>query len=109
MVETHYTVNLQGGLIMKENTCQCQMTSDNKDRAPLTLEIPVDLLGQLKEAAALAKTDLLSLILCYAQQGLINSSAQLKRQQFLTHAKDVLAAHGVHDKTIEEIFGKFPY
>lgn len=94
---------------MKESNCPCQTTSNNKDHTPLTLEVPIDLLGQLKEAAALAETDLHSLILCYAQQGLINSSAQLKRQQFLTHAKDVLAEHGVHDKTIEEIFRKFPY
>ncbi len=94
---------------MKENICKCQMTSDNNDHAPLTLKIPGDLLGQLQEAADLAKTDVHSLLLCYARQGLTNSSAQLKRQQFLTHAKDVLAEHGVHDKTIEEIFSKFPY
>ena len=94
---------------MKENACQCQKTSNNDDHTPLMLKVPVDLLGQLQEAADLARTDVHSLILCYAQQGLINSSAQLKRQQFLTHAKDVLAEHGVHDKTIEEIFGKFPY
>lgn len=93
---------------MKENTCQCQMTSSG-DHTQLTLKIPVDLLGQLQEAADLAKTDVHSLLLCYAQQGLTNSSAQLKRQQFLAHAKDVLEEHGVHDKTIEEIFGKFPY
>jgi hypothetical protein len=92
---------------MKENMCQCQTNSGGND--PISLTIPVDLLKQLQEAAALAKTDLHSLILCYAQQGLTNSSAQLKRQQFLTHAKDVLAEHGIHDKTIEEIFGKFPY
>lgn len=108
-METHYAVNLQGGLVMKENTCQCQRTSDNENRTPLTLEIPVDLLGQLHEAADLAKTDVPSLLLCYAQQGLTNSSAQLKWHLFLTHAKDVLAKHEVHDKTIEEIFGKFPY
>jgi predicted nicotinamide N-methyase len=85
------------------------MTSNDNDHAPLTLKIPVNLLGQLQEAADLAKIDVHSLLLCYARQGLINSSAQLKRQQFLTHAKDVLEEHGVHGKTIEEIFGKFPY
>jgi len=94
---------------MKENICQCQTTSDNTNRASFTLEIPVDLLGQLKEAAALAKTDVHSLILCFAQQGLTNSSVQLQRLQFLTHAKDVLAKHGVHNKTIDEIFDKISY
>lgn len=93
---------------MKENICQCQMSS-NKDNAPLTLKIPVDLLEQLQKAADLANTDVQDLLLCYAQQGLINSSAQLKRQQFLIHAKDVLEEHGIHDKTIKEIFSKFPY
>ncbi len=92
---------------MKENICQCQTTLGGNDQISLT--IPVDLLKQLQEAAILAKTDLHSLILCYAQQGLIDSSAQLKRQQFLTHAKDILEEHGIHDKTIEEIFRKFPY
>jgi len=85
------------------------MTSNDNDYAPLTLKIPVDLLGQIQEAADLAETDVPSLLLCYARQGLTNSSAELKRQQFLTHAKDVLEEHGVHDKTIEEIFGKFTY
>lgn len=91
---------------MKVNTCQCQMTSNN-DHAPLTLKIPVDLLGQLQEAAVVAKTDVQCLLLCYARQGLTNDSAQMKRQQFLTQAKDILEKHGVHDKTIEEIFSKF--
>lgn len=109
MVGPHYPVNPQGGLIMKESICPCPTTPDNKDRAPLTLEIPVDLLEQLKEAAALAQTDLHALIICYAQQGLINSSDQLKRQQFLIHAKDILAEHGIHNKTIEDIFDKISY
>ena len=109
MVSPHAPVNRQGGRIMKESICPCQTTSNNKDHTPLTLKIPVDLVGQLQEATYLAKTDVHSLLLCYARQGLTNSSAQLKRQQFLTHAKDVLAEHGVHDKTVEEIFGKFPY
>lgn len=94
---------------MRENICQCQTTSDEKGHTPLTLEIPVDLLGQLTEAAALAETDIPSLVICYVRQGLINSSAELKKQQFLTHAKDVLEKHGVQGITVDEIFGKFPY
>jgi hypothetical protein len=94
---------------MNKKVCQCQTTSGDNASTPLTLNVPVNLLKQLQAAASLANTDIHSLILCYAQQGLIDSSPQLKRQQFLTQAKDVLEKHGVHDKTIEEIFGKFPY
>ncbi len=94
---------------MKENMCQCQAPSEKNDSTPLTLNIPAELLKQLQEAAAMEKMDILSLILCYTEQGLINSSSQLKRQQFLTHAKDTLEKHGVHNKTIEEIFSKLPY
>lgn len=94
---------------MNRNVCQCQKTSGDNASTPLTLNVPVNLLEQLQAAASLANTDVHSLILCYARQGLIDSSPQLKRQQFLTHAKDILEKYGVHDKTIEEIFGKFPY
>lgn len=94
---------------MKDSICQCQATSEMKDLSQVTLNVPVDLLRQLTEAAALAETDVQSLIICYAQQGLENSSAGLKLQHFLTHAKDVLEKHGVQDITVKEIFGKFPY
>lgn len=99
----------QEGRVMKDNICECQTTSDNNSLTQLTINVPSALLKQLQEAATLAKTDVQDLILCYAQQGLLNSSPQLKRQHFLTHAKGVLEKYGIHDKTIEEIVDKFPY
>lgn len=92
---------------MKGTICHCQTTPDMKDSSQLTLNIPLDLLKRLTEAAALDKTDVHALIICYLQQSLEDSSAELKRQQFLTHAKDVLEKHGVHNKTIEEAIGLF--
>lgn len=92
---------------MKGTICHCQTTPDMKDSSQLTLNIPLDLLKRLTEAAALAETDVHSLIICYLQKGLEDSSTELKRQQFLTHAKDVLEKHGVHNKTIEEAIGLF--
>jgi hypothetical protein len=95
---------------MKETLCQCQTTQNANDRATaVTVEIPDDLLGQLREAAAVAGTDYQSLLLCYARQGLINSGAQLKRGQFVEHVKEVLEKHGVQTNVIEEIFSKFLY
>ena len=95
---------------MKETLCQCQTTPNENDRTTaITMEIPVGLLEQLQEAAAVAKTDYQSLLLCYAKQGLIDSGAQLKRGQFVEHVKDVLKKHGVQTNVIEEIFSKFLY
>ncbi len=95
---------------MKETLCQCQTTqNENATTTAITVDIPADLLEQLREAAAVAKTDYQSLLLCYARQGLINSGAQLKRGQFVEHVKDVLEKHGVQTNVIEEIFSKFLY
>lgn len=95
---------------MKETLCQCQTTQVENDRTTaITVEIPADLLGQLREAAAVAETDYQSLLLCYARQGLINSGTQLKRGQFVEHVKEVLEKHGVQTNVIEEIFSKFLY
>ncbi len=94
---------------MNETLCQCQTTPDAHERTTITMEIPVGLLKQLQEAAALAGTDYQALLRCYAQQGLINSSAKLKRGQFAEHAREVLKNHGVHSSAIEEIFNKFLY
>lgn len=95
---------------MKETLCQCQTTQAENDRTTtLTLDIPVVLLEQLQEAAALAGTNHQSLLLCYARDGLINSGAQLKRGQFVEHVKEALEKHGVQTNVIEEIFRKFLY
>ncbi len=95
---------------MKETLCQCQTTQAENDRTTtITMEIPVVLLGQLQEAAALAGTDHLSLLICYARQGLINSGTQLKRGLFVEHVKEALEKHGIQTNVIEEIFSKFLY
>lgn len=95
---------------MKETLCQCQTTPNENDRATaITVTIPVDLLEQLRKAAALEGTDQQSLLICYARQGLIDSGAQLKRGQFVERAREVLEKHGVQTDVIEEIFSKFLY
>lgn len=95
---------------MKETLCQCQTTLNENDRATaITVTIPVDLLEQLRKAAALEGTDQQSLLICYARQGLIDSGAQLKRGQFVERAREVLEKHGVQTDVIEEIFSKFLY
>ena len=95
---------------MKETLCQCQTTLNENDRATaITVTIPVDLLEQLRKAAALEGTDYQSLLICYARQGLIDSGAQLKRGQFVERAREVLEKHGVQTDVIEEIFSKFLY
>lgn len=95
---------------MKETLCQCQRTLNENDRATaITVTIPVDLLEQLRKAAALEGTDQQSLLICYARQGLIDSGAQLKRGQFVERTREVLEKHGVQTDVIEEIFSKFLY
>ena len=65
---------------MKETLCQCQTTQNANDRATaITVTIPVDLLEQLRKAAALEGTDQQSLLICYARQGLIDSGHRDRR------------------------------
>lgn len=95
---------------MKETLCQCQTTQNENDRATaITVTIPVDLLEQLRKAAALEGTDYQSLLICYARQGLIDSGAQLKRGQFVERAREILEKHGVQADVIEKVFSKFLY
>ncbi len=94
---------------MKEELCQ--MTSEYADQptTSVTLEMPIELLEQVKKAAALEKSDYQTLINCYVHHGLINNQAQIKRKQFAEHAQEVLEEHGVHKNAIAEIFTKFSY
>ena len=94
---------------MKETLCQCQTNRGGNDHTSITMEIPVNLLDQLQEAAALAGTDYRALLICYAREGLINSGAQLKRGLFVEHVRDVLEKHGVKTNAIEDIFKKILY
>lgn len=90
---------------------KCQMTSGYNDRptTTITLELPVNLLDHLKEAAVLEGTEYQDVIICYAQQGVINSTAEIKRKRFAEHAKEVLEKHGVPPNAISDIFSKFIY
>lgn len=94
---------------MKEKLCQMTAEYAGRPTTTVTLEIPVDLLEHVKEAAALEGSDHQAIINCYVKQGLINSKAEVKRLQFAEHAKDVLGKHGVEPHAIDEIFTKFLY
>lgn len=82
--------------------CTAQTTS-------VRLDIPVDLLEQIQEAATLDGTSHKSLMVCYILEGLQDSKANVKRMQFTEQAKTILEKHGVHENAIDEIFNKFPY
>ncbi|MEW6594056.1 MAG: hypothetical protein AB1413_04205 [Thermodesulfobacteriota bacterium] len=96
---------------MQQTTvCQCQKSAkEGEQTTPVTLEMPVGLLRQLEEAAAVEGGDYREVLLCYARQGLAGSSAKLKREQFVEHAREVLQRHGVQTNVLDEIFSKFLY
>jgi hypothetical protein len=95
---------------MQQTVCQCQSSAkEGAEVTTVTLEMPVGLRKQLEEAAAVEGSDYREVLLCYARQGLAGSSAKLKREQFVEHAREVLTRHGVQTNVLDEIFSKFLY
>lgn len=94
---------------MKEKLCCATTTKDNNHTVPVSLDIPVDLLEQVKAAAKLVGTSYQSLMTCYVQQGSREDKGDVKRMQFSKHAKAILDRHGVHSNTSDEIFANFQY
>ena len=94
---------------MKEKLCQ--MPSDYVDQPTITitLEMPVELVENLKEAAALDGTDYRAIINCYVQQGLQDSRADVQRLKFEEHAKEILEKHGVQSIAVDEILDKIQF
>ncbi len=94
---------------MKEKLCQ--MPSDYVDQptVTVTLEMPVEIFENLKEAAALDGTDYKAIINCYVQQGLSESKTDVQRLKFEEQAKMVLEQHGVHSNAVNEILDKIQF
>ena len=93
---------------MKEKLCATS-TKSNDHTVSITLDIPIDLLEQVRKAARLAGTSYQSLMACYIQQGSQHDKGDVKRLQFSEQAKKILAKHGVHNNAIDEIFANFQY
>jgi len=98
-----------GGLVMKERIDQ--MTSEYTDQptTALFLEIPTELLEQVKKVAILEEVEYQRIISFYVYQGLMNSKAEVKRLQFADKAKKILEKHNVHENVIDEISNMFLY
>jgi len=94
---------------MKKRLCHLTSEFAGKPITTVSLEMPLDLATALRQAADLEGITFDALITCYAQQGLTDSKAEVKRLQFVEHVKEVMKTHGIRDKAIEEIFSKFPY
>lgn len=75
----------------------------------ITLEMPVELVENLKEAAALDGTDYREIINCYVQQGLQDSRSAVQRLRFEEHAKEILEKHGVQTTAVDEILDKIQF
>jgi hypothetical protein len=102
-------MKLKGGLIMKEKLCQMPSEYADQPTTTVTLEMPIELVENLKEAATLDGTDYQTIINCYVQQGLNNSMTEVKRLQFEKHAKEILEKHGVHSNAVDEILSKIEF
>jgi hypothetical protein len=88
---------------------KCEITPGSEQTTTLTLEVPLRLMEQVKEVAALEGVEYQDVVRCFVQQGVINNSVEVKRKEFAEHAKEVLVSHGVSPKAIEQIFYKFLY
>jgi hypothetical protein len=89
---------------MKNEICQMTSKFAGQPTTSVMLEIPIELLEQVKQAAALEKSDYQALINCYIHHGLADSQAQVKWKLFTEHAKEVLEKHNVQSDTIAEVF-----
>ncbi len=95
---------------MPQPICECQTTPKEDERTTVTLEMPVGLLKQLEEAAALQGTDYREMALCFLRDGVGNSSFKVKREQFVKHVREILEKHGVKPTEVEEeVFNKILY
>lgn len=96
---------------MPQPICQCQTTPKEDERiTTVTLEMPLGLLKQLEEAAALQGGDYREMLLCFVRDGLDNSSFKVKREQFVKHVREILAKHGIKPTGVdEEVFNKILY
>ncbi|TKB25246.1 hypothetical protein FCL47_14400 [Desulfopila sp. IMCC35006] len=94
---------------MKDTLCQMPSAYADQPTATVTLEMPVELVEKLQEAAALDGTDFQAIINCYVQQGLRNSTAEVRRLQFEEHAKKILAKQGVDSGAVEQILHKVEF
>jgi hypothetical protein len=94
---------------MKEKLCQMPSEYVDQPTITITLEMPVELVEILKEAAALDGTDYRAIINCYVQQGLQDSRADVQRLKFEEHAKEILEKHGVQSIAVDEILDKIQF
>lgn len=94
---------------MKDKLCLMPSAYADQPTATVTLEMPIELVEKVKEAAALDGTDFEAIINCYVQQGLSNSTAEVRRLQFEEHAKKILAKQGVHSSVVDEILHKVEF
>jgi hypothetical protein len=94
---------------MKEKLCQLPSEYVDQPTITITLEMPVELVENLKEAAVLDGTDYRAIINCYVQQGLQDSRAAVQRLKFEEHAKEILERHGVQSIAVDEILDKIQF
>lgn len=94
---------------MKEKLCQIPSEYADQPTVTVTLEMPVEIFENLKEAAALDGTDYKAIINCYVQQGLQDSRSDVQRLKFEEHAKGILEQHGVHTGAVDEILDKIQF
>ena len=91
---------------MKEKICQMKTEYAGRPTTTIALEMPSELLEYVDKTAALEGSDRGTIIDCFIRQGLLNSTAAIKRLEFAEHAKDVLQKQGIHQSAISEIFNK---
>lgn len=95
---------------MPQPICECQTTPKEDERTTVSLEMPVGLLKQVEEAAALQGIDSREMLLCFVRDGVSTSSFKVKREQFVKHVRGILEKHGITPTAVEEeVFNKILY
>lgn len=94
---------------MKDKLCRMPSEYAGQPTVTVTLEMPVEIFENLKEASVLDGTDYKAMINCYVQQGLSESKADVQRLKFEEHAKIILEQHGVHSGAVDEILDKIQF
>lgn len=94
---------------MEKKLCEMTEKYAGQHTTSITVEIPVELLDQVKKAASLEDLDYQALINCYVENGLSKSQTLIRQKEFAEQAEKILKEHGVKAEAITDIIDKVTF
>ena len=84
-------------------------THKDQEKKELTIQLPADVVDKLHDIASVNDTDIQAIIGDYVNDGIHQSTPEVRKKCFFNHVKEVMKKHNVPQEAIEEIKDKFTY